>query len=83
MATRTVYDVAIVCETNPAPTYPPESMQNGTIFKMNNVGSLTSVKQLIDDNLTNQITPIDPSNPPKPLLSIKVMRKQIYEEDNP
>jgi hypothetical protein len=60
MATRTVYDIALVCETDPTATYPPASMQDGTIFKMNNVGSLTEIKQIIDDNLTNQITPIDP-----------------------
>lgn len=83
MATRTVYDIALVLETEPTVVYPPMSLQDGTIHKMNNMGSLAEVKQIIDDYLTDQITPISPSNPPKPLLSIKVMRKQIFVEDNP
>ena len=48
-----------------------------------NITTLQELKQILDNFIDDQITPAVPSAPPKPLLSIKVMRKQIYEEDNP
>ena len=88
MAIRKVFDVTFVTENDPQTVLDPMTTQEGTIGKVNNIGqsanfvtNVTELKQIIDNFLTEQISPTDPSNPPKPVLSIKVMRKNLYIPD--
>lgn len=83
MATRTVYDISLKTEEFPLVTNPPSSIATGDNTEFANITTLQEVKQILDDFIADQITPLVPSSPPKPLLSIKVMRKQIFEADNP
>lgn len=83
MATRTVYDISLKTLEFPLVTNPPSSIATGDDVEFANITTLSELKQILDNFIDDQITPAVPSAPPKPLLSIKVMRKQIYEEDNP
>lgn len=83
MATRTVYDISLKTQEFPLVTNPPSSIATGDDVEFANITTLQELKQILDDFIADQISPLVPSSPPKPLLSIKVMRKQIFEADNP
>lgn len=82
MATTTTYNIIYTTESNPIPMIDDAYRTQGTDDKYFKVGNMQMVKQIVDDLLANQISPVDPSNPPLPLVSIIIQRQKSYVESN-
>lgn len=81
MAKTYVYQIIFKTESDEVILDVDAPFMTNTQMKGNevqNIKNLTTVRQFINDYLTEQITPSDPQNPPYPITQIIMQRKAIY-----